>query len=381
MKHPFLHTLKNLKFTGLSCERLADYAYALSCCRYPAFVSCDELHHTVALICGWKIEELRREINRRLKTEGDLSPLAYVLQVCNDTVTYYKSACEYFSIPVNSKSKRRTLELFEQFLSRLDYSQLSDSELVRLHALSSLWYDLCRNKEMEIFTREYFWRIAYAMTDPTLSQIFMLTEYLEAGNYSQAVGLPYNIGERLVPFTPSAYPDDAALLKRIKALSEKPSHLSREELIGIACYIQTEIVETGKTAEHLALVNAILNTGMPCFNYPKIARELEKTTVRLTKSNSRSRIELASAYSTLWSLTLKSSYLSQFEKTVRHCYFTLANDKKYPGLGVDTEDPRSIASAIRFLDANRQILWIMNERYDVDKVIRKYQHTLALQTL
>ncbi len=56
------------------------------------------------------------------------------------------------------------------------------------------------------------------------------------------------IGERLVPFTPSDYPDDAALIERIKNLSAKPSYRSREVLIAIAGYIQTEIVGTGKTA-------------------------------------------------------------------------------------------------------------------------------------
>lgn len=377
MKHPSLQTLKELKFTGLSDERLADYAYALLCCKFPASVSSNEWHRAVALLCDQKINELRKEINRRLKTEADVPSMTYASQVCNDTGTYYKSACKYFSIPFKSRGKKRSLELLERLLSRLELSQLSDTELVKLHALGPLWYDLRRHKELEAFTREYFWRIVNAMTDTTLTQILLLTEYLEADNYSQTVRLSYNIGERLLPFTPCAYPDDEALLKHIKTLSEKPSYLSREELIGIADYIQTEIVKTGKTADHLQLVNAILNTGMPCFNYPKIAQELEKTTVRLAKSNLKSRIELAPAYSTLWSLTLKSSYLTQFEKTVKHCYFTLAHAKSYPDLGVDTEDPQSLATAIQFLDANRRTLWILNDRYDVDKVIREYQATLS----
>jgi len=377
MKHSM--NIKNLKFTSIPDESLADYAYALSCCRFPAYVIGGDMLHQVAFICDRKIDELRKEIDRRLEIEGDVPPLVHALQVCNDNGAYYKSACGYFSIPVKSRSKKRTVELFGQFLSNIDYSKLSTSELVKLHALSPLWYGLRRQKEMEVFTREYFWRIIDAMADSQLARIMLLTEYLEAENHSQVEGLPYDIGEKPVPFDPSAYPDDAALIKHIKALSEKPSHLSREELIGIADHIQAVIIETGKTAEHLQLVNAILNTGMPCFGYPKITRELEKTTVRLAKSNSKSRIELAPAYNTLWTLTLKQSYLSQFEKTVRHCYFTLANGKAYPGLGVDTGDPQSLASAIKFLDENRRTLWILNERYDVDNVIRKYQAILSSQ--
>lgn len=61
---------------------------------------------------------------------------------------------------------------------------------------------------------------------------------------------------------------------------------------------------------------------------------------------------------------------------MRHCYFTLANDKPYPHLGIDTNDRRSISAAIKFLDENRQALWILNDRYLVDKAIEKYQAVL-----
>lgn len=379
MKHQSLQTLKNLSFTNFSPERLAYYAYALDCLSFPTSVNDGEFQRRVAFLCNLKLQELHKEIDRRIAENGDDTSMALISRLCGDQQSFYNSACEYFSLPTTSRSKKRILKAFSILLANLDYSHMSDSELVKLHALSPLWYDLRRYKEMETFTREYFWRIADAITDTTLAQVFLLTEYIEADNYSHAVSLTYNIGERLVPFIPSAYPDDAALIKHIKALSEEPTYLSRNELIGMADYIQTEIVETGKTAEHLQLVNAILNTGMPCFNYPKIAKELEKTTVRLAKSNSKSRIELAPVYNTLWSLTLKSSYLNQFEKIVRHCYFTLANDKTYPGLGVDTEDSRSLATAVKFLDENRKTLLILNERYDMDKVIQKYRTTLCRQ--
>lgn len=47
--------------------------------------------------------------------------------------------------------------------------------------------------------------------------------------------------------------------------------------------------------------------------------------------------------------------------------------RTYPGLGIDRDDPRSVSAAIRFLDENRETLRILSDRYDVDKVIKKYQ--------
>ncbi len=43
-------------------------------------------------------------------------------------------------------------------------------------------------------------------------------------------------------------------------------------------------------------------------------------------------MELAPAYSTLWTLTLKSVYHNRLEKTVRHCYFTLVGNNPIPTL-------------------------------------------------
>lgn len=233
-----------------------------------------------------------------------------------------------------------------------------------------------RKRKMESFTRIYQWCIVNDLlklnaNDP-LAQLLLLTECLEAENYAANLNLPYNFGDRPTPFYPSDYRDDEVLIDHIKILSNGATYISRERLIEIADYIQTEIVDTGKTAEHLALVTAILNTGMPNFSYPNITRALEKATNSLAKSNARSRMELAPTYYILWSQTLRSSYLSKFESTVRHCYQSLANDKTYPDLGVDKADPQSLSNAIKFLDANRQTLWILNDRYDVDKVIQKY---------
>lgn len=256
-------------------------------------------------------------------------------------------------------------------------SGLTIPQLVELHSMSSQWYDLRRRKKMETCTRVLQWRIVNELLkrdkESPLAQQLLLAECLEADNYAHCLNLPYRIGDRLEPFTPSDYSDDESLVKHIRALAQKRTYLSREALIDIADYIQTQIVETGTTAQHLPVVSAILSTGMPSFSYPEITRALEKTTSQLAKSNSRTRMELAPAYHSLWIMTLKPSYLRKFENTVRHCYRTLADDKTYPGLGVDPQDPRSLSAAISFLDDNRQTLWILNDRYDLDKVIRKYR--------
>lgn len=163
-------------------------------------------------------------------------------------------------------------------------------------------------------------------------------------------------------FDPSSFTGDEALISHINQLSQSHSYRSREELTHIAEYIQTQIIEPGTTADHLSLVSAILTVGLPL---PVIARELEQTTRLIEKKKSRTRLELAPAYRALWATTLKATYLTRFEQTVRHCYQTLANGKTYPGLGVDKDDPRSLTAARCFLSAHRQTLWILNPRYSL----------------
>lgn len=174
-------------------------------------------------------------------------------------------------------------------------------------------------------------------------------------------------------FDPASFYSEEALIAHIKSIGKGDPECTREELTTIADYIQTEIVETGKTAEHLSLVSAILDTDMPSFSYPEMANALERATRQLAKTNARTQMEMAPAYNALFSLTLNYSYLRKFEKTVRHCYFTLANGKSYPGLGVDTRDPRSVAKAIRFLDENRATLRILSDRYDLAPLLRRYE--------
>lgn len=185
--------------------------------------------------------------------------------------------------------------------------------------------------------------------------------------------MAYNIGESVETFTLSDYASKGQLCSHIYSLSGKKDYISREELIQIADHIQTEIVEKGETAKHLELVNAILRTGMPSFDYPEIVKEFEKATKSLAKTRDKTDIDLAPYFYSLWGLTQKPAYLNKFEKTVRRCYLMLANGKHYPDLGIDKEASASISSALQLLDDYRLNVWIINDKYDVDKIIAKYK--------
>lgn len=241
--------------------------------------------------------------------------------------------------------------------------------------------DSRHRKKMETSTRIHQWRIVDALfrhdeTSP-IAHLLLLAECLEVANHSVILGLPYKIGERLKPFVPSNYSSDEALVKHIRQLSKQRTYLSREALIDIADYVQTEIVEPGHTADHLTVVAAILSTGMPSFSYPGMTKALEKATAQLEKAGTKTRMELASTYYILWTKTLKQSYLNRFQTTLRHCYRTLADGRQYPGLGIDSRDPRSLSAALSFLDGHRSSLWTLDTHYDLDKVVHKYDDILT----
>lgn len=150
-------------------------------------------------------------------------------------------------------------------------------------------------------------------------------------------------------------------------------NMSNEKVVGYVDFVSKKIVDKGRTANHLYLVNAILSRELPCVDYPTMIKEYERSVKSLAKSNAKSRLELAPVYYTLWTYTLKPIYLNQFERTVRHCYFTLAKGKRYPDLGVDVNDKESLLTPIKFLDSNRRTLWIRSERYNADMAINKYK--------
>ncbi|MCM1225178.1 MAG: hypothetical protein NC548_63075 [Lachnospiraceae bacterium] len=357
MKYPSLKFFDKLNFARIPSEELASYAYALIACKGPASVVSGEWYQMVGTVCSHKIRELCDEINRRLESGDSHDALTLALAVIDGTADFVK------------KSRK--------WNNPQDLTQFSDTELIELHSMSKCRYDMRRAKGMEVFTHSYQWRVVNELLgrkgNSALARILQLTEFIEADGYAHNLGMSYNIGEGVKSFTPSDYASERELCSHIYSISRNDTYIFREELIQIADYIQTEIVEIGETANHLELVNAILCTGMPSFDYPVIVKDFEQTIKSLAKSDEKKDIELAPYYYSLWGLTLNSTYLSRFEKTVRQCYLTLASNKHYPDLGIDKEDSASLASALRFLDEYRMNVWIINDKYDVDKVIAKYK--------
>lgn len=357
MKCPPVAFLNKLRFAGVPSGELADYAYALVCCQFPASAVGGGWHQAVDGVCSQKLAELRGEINRRAGSGEKTDALTHALDVIDGTAGLAGDNTRW--------------------VSPSQLSRLSDSALIGLHSMSRCRGDMRRGKGMEAFTRSYQWRIVNELLSRNesgpLAQILLLAECLEADNYANICGLPYKMGQAARSFAPSDFASDEELRSHISELVRKADYVSREELIQIADYIQTEIVEKGETSGHMPLVNAILRTGMPYFNYPKIVRGLESAAKSLAKTKEMHDIELAPYFHTLWDLTQKPTYLSRFEKAVRQCYLTLAANRHYPGLGVDKEDSDSLASALRFLDDHRLSVWVLNEKYDVDKVIAKYR--------
>ena len=243
----------------LPTEELAYYAYALTSCHYPASVVSGGWHQKVDDVCSRKIAELQGEIRDRLENGNESDVLAHASAIIDGTAELYGGNKEW----TNPTS----------------LAQLSDTELIELHSMSKYWYNMRRAKGMEVFTRSYQWRIVNELirrkAHGVLARILQLAEFLETDNYAHNIGMTYTIGQGVKSFVPSHYASDEELRSYISSLSGKEEYGLREELIQIADYIQTEIVEKGLTFRHLKPVNAILCTGMPYFDYPKIARAFD----------------------------------------------------------------------------------------------------------
>lgn len=222
-----LKAIENIRWTTLSEQQKAEYAYALSCCKFPASVNPSAFQQKVIRVCDAKL----KEVNGSFDNFG-------------------------------SAAKRKSESFFN-----LDLSGLSESDLIALHSDSQSWYRIRRDNEMEPFARTFQWRIVNELLkrdeSSLLAQILYLAECLEADNYAHNINLVYIIGQKPQPFTPEVYSTDEELVSRIKLLSNKADYIAREELIEIADYIQLTIVETDTIPEHLPLLNAILSSGMP----------------------------------------------------------------------------------------------------------------------
>ena len=370
MNQSAIRKIGKLNFTKLSDESLADYAYAISRCKFPASVNMDSLYQRMVRQCDEKINELVREIERRVEVCGKNAALDNALTVCNNPDTYCDSSFRKLSAYLKSRSKKRIVESFGNIISNLDYSKLSDSELVMLHSLSPVWYDYRRLKDMEMFTRIYFWHIARAVKDNQLADILLLTEYMEAENYSQLTNLRYRFAENVDPICLSGYAD-SEIIKRIETLGANLTFAAREELIAIADYIQIEIVDKVESAEHLRLLNSILCVKTHPFDYPKIIKSLGQAVNDFQETTPMSLIELAPVYKTLWERTTNYKYLHTLKKVVRGCYLTLIGKQSFHGHNIGMLNSRD--AAITVLKNNRDIMWALDSRYDVEKVIREYE--------
>ncbi len=238
---------------------------------------------------------------------------------------------------------------------------LGEAQLLSLLATPEKIAERRRRNKMEPFTRVTQWHIVDELLrrkHPKADEL-LRAETVEAEIRARHLGLPYRPGDRLTPFRPDGYPDDQAIIRRIKQLSGRADYLSREALIDIADYVQTAIVEPGHTADHLSLVTAILSTRTSEFNYPTITRQLEKATAALAKTNSRTHLDLAPTYYILWTKTLKQTYLNRFQTTLRHCHCALSTDTTYPHLGIDKTDPATVTRAKNLLSSHPQTLWIL----------------------
>lgn len=346
MKSAFLLTLSGLSVPTIPSDRLAEYLYALECCKFASSACSSVFNNEVLARCTSKINEIK------------MRPGAKNLS----------------SSIIIGKATDKELEC------------LSVSDLIGLHSQAHMLTKTRHAKKLETFTRVFQWRTVKALLqideNSPLAQILLLAECLEASNYARILGLPYAIGQQPELFSPALLSEDQ-LIEHISRLSAERSYMARESLIAIADYIQEEIADKDLADMHIPLLNAILNTKMPRFAYPNIAKALEKATNNLSKTNSMTDIELAPSYYTLWTVTLKQSYYTRFSKTLRQCYLSLTKDKSYPNLGLNSANPKSIDSAINLLNKHRQNLWIINDRYNIDEIINKYHpcnpHALCTQ--
>lgn len=370
MNRSFTRRLSKLNFSKLSDGSLANYAYSISRCKFPASVNIDKFHQEVARLCDDKIKELVREVERRIGVDGKNATIEYALTVCLNPDAYCDNSIKQLLRFFKRRSKKSIVEPFGKMISNIDYARLSDTELVMLHSLSPVWCDYRRLKDMEIFTRTYFWSIVRYIKDRYLADVLLLTEYLEAENYSQLINLRYRFGERVDSIHLSEY-TDCEIANRIATLAGNLTFTAREELIAIADYIQTDIIEKDDSAEHLHLLNAILSVNLHPFSYPKIVKALEQIVNEQEESNFMSLIELAPIFKTLWKHTAKYKYFSRLKKVVRGCYLTLAGRHTFPDFSI--EEPNSSDIAIRILNDNPDIMWAINGSCDIDKLIREYQ--------
>ena len=317
-----------------------------------------------------RTEALRRKVAKWLngkEESGDTSSLLY-----------FEVACRYFRLYPNKTRYQAVVDAFADFLNKYRLSDFSSEELIQLHGLSAMWYDYRRAKGLEVYTR-YFQRDIAAELEKrenssVRSRLLTLTESLEAANYAALLGLNYGPGEIAQTFNRFLYQDDESLIRYIGECSRSRRFLARENLIKVADYLQTHIIDRGDIENHLELVSSILMTDKPYFSYPNIVSSLSKAVGKLSKAKTIPQLLLAIPYRALGKATGIGAYITRFEKILRHCYYTLADNKQYPDLGLSTDDPATLALSLNLLNDNRTTLAVLSERYNVDSIVEKYSY-------
>ena len=256
-----LSRIESMKIDAdIPAARLAGYAYLLGACEFPASVTGGARNRMITLICRARMEEIERELYRRFGS-GDisapvvsslmeLSPCALRPDVAEagdaissawhgdddrDTLMcvlgsladarlekrdalrrkvsgwigkkiqsgethdllLYEVASRFMRTTGNRRRRCGVLHLFDAFLKGCDLSALTPDELIRLHALDRLWYDLRREKGLGTFTRRYQQAIAAELAkraahDSSVriqSALMSLTEALESENHA-ALAMP-----------------------------------------------------------------------------------------------------------------------------------------------------------------------------------------------
>lgn len=241
----------------MSAANLAGCAYLLTVCEFPASVSGSARNNWIASICREKLEEIKDELLRRFRSGEDrsatvvnalaeMSPYALESDIAeardiissawrdgddrdammcaihslNDVrsgrreavsrrlsawigkkiksedtwnLLFYEAAYRFSRITANRRLRRVIPGLFGKFLEALDLKSLAADELIRLHALSLLWYDLRRENGLDTLTRSFQQKIASELkrrdfgnhTQSLPAYLLSLSETIETANHAQ----------------------------------------------------------------------------------------------------------------------------------------------------------------------------------------------------
>lgn len=247
---PSLHPLRTLTIhPDTSPEVLRACAYLLDACRFPASVVLDPHHSRIVSLCRQHLtriadillgrftlgdrapmlvstlleyfphsapDPVRHTANRiaaRWDGQQDRGTLLCLLAAITDNptlrkklsrwlnattascpipgLTYFEAAAAYLRIVPRTPIRRDILRRFGLYLDSCDLTRLTPLELLTLHTLTPLWYDLRTLHGLDLCTRTLPRAIATTLSNhttgyetTTLAALLTLAETLEAANYS-----------------------------------------------------------------------------------------------------------------------------------------------------------------------------------------------------